>query len=267
MNALPARRDVPVEYTWDLASLFADLAAWEQAFQAVDAALPGLQGYRGRLGESPALLLEWLETSQALRQQVMKVVMYARLNYAVDASDQERAALNSRAGGLMARASAATAFEEPELMALGFDRLRRWVSETPGLTVYAHHFDKLERRAPHVRSAEVEELFSQLLEPFQTASATHGILANADLAFKPARASDSTQPVEVTHSKMRSLLASPDRKLRKTGWQSYADAHLAYKNTMANCLAAGIKQDVFTARARRYGSALEAAMEGSTIPV
>ena len=205
----------------------ADLTAWEQAFQAVDAALPGLQGYQGRLGESPALLLEWLETSQALRQQVMKVVMYARLNYAVDASDQERAALNSRAGGLMARASAATAFEEPELMALGFDRLRRWVSETPGLTVYAHHFDKLERRAPHVRSAEVEELFSQLLEPFQTASATHGILANADLAFKPARASDSTQPVEVTHSKMRSLLASPDRKLRKPGGQGSADAPLA----------------------------------------
>ena len=136
-------------------------------------------------------------------------------------------------------------------MAIGFDRLRQWTREYPALAVYAHHFDKLGKRAQHVRSCEVEELLSQMLEPFQTSSATHGILANADLIFKPARGSASTRPVEVTHSKMRTLLASPDRKLRRSGWQSYADAHLAYKNTMANCLAAGIKQDVLVARARQ----------------
>jgi oligoendopeptidase F len=267
MDALPARQDVPLKYTWDIASLFANQANWEKAFADVEAALPGLQRFQGHLGDQPAVLAEWLQTHLALHQQLMKVVMYARLNSAVDAGDQASAALSSRAGGLMARASAAAAFEEPELMAIGFDRLRQWTREYPALAVYSHHFDKLEKRAQHVRSGEVEELLSQMLEPFQTSSATHGILANADLTFKPARASDSAQPVEVTHSKMRSLLASADRKLRRSSWQSYADAHLAYKNTMANCLAAGIKQDVLVARARRYSSALEAAMQGNTIPV
>ena len=267
MDALPARQDAPIQYTWDIASLFPDAAAWETAFQQVDSALPSLQRFKGRLAEGPALLAEWLDTTQALRQQLMKVAMYARLNYAVDATNQESTALNSRAGGLIARAAAAAAFEEPELMAIGFDRLRQWVREHPALALYAHYFDKLEKRAQHVRSSEVEELLSQLLEPFQTSSATHGILANADLAFKPARGTDSAGPVEVTHSKMRTLLASPDRKLRRSGWQSYADAHLAYKNTMANCLAAGIKQDVLVARARKYSSALEAALEANNIPV
>jgi oligoendopeptidase F len=266
MDALPARKDVEEKYTWDIASIFPNTQAWEQSFQEVEETLAGLRRFQGHLMDGPAVLAEWLRVSQTLRQKLTMTVQYARLNYAVDATNQQNAALNSRAGGLSARAAAAAAFEEPELMAIGFDKLRRWMDENPDLAVYAHYFSKLEKRSGHVRSAEVEELLSQLQDPFQTSSATHGILANADLKFKPARGADSTASVEVTHSKMRMLLASPDRKLRRNGWKSYADAHLAYKNTMANCLAAGIKQDVLAARVRRYGSSVEAALEGNHIP-
>ena len=55
--------------------------------------------------------------------------------------------------------------------------------------------------------------------------------------------------------------------VRRSAWESYADAHLAARNTMASCLAAGVKQDVFTARARRYGSSLEAALTPNEIPL
>jgi len=104
-------------------------------------------------------------------------------------------------------------------------------------------------------------------DPFSAASATHGILANADLAFKPAHRTGSAKPVDVTHSKMRLLQADQDRQLRKSAWKSYADAHLACKNSMSNCLSAGIKQDVFNARARRYPSSVVAALEANNIPV
>ena len=266
MEALPARRDVETRYTWDLTSTFADRETWEKTYQEVAEAFDGLIRFKGRLGESPEILAEWLETIQSLRQRLMLVAQYARLNYAADATDQASAALNSRASGLLARAAAASSFEEPEIMAIGFDRLRAWMQEQPRLATYAHFFARLERRAPHVRSAEVEELLSQLIDPFQTASATHGILANADLKFKPARSGEG-KAVEVTHSKMRQLLASPDRSLRRSAWKRYADAHLAYQNTMSNCLAAGMKQDVLAARARRYATSVEAALEGNNIPL
>jgi oligoendopeptidase F len=35
---------------------------------------------------------------------------------------------------------------------------------------------------------------------------------------------------------------------------------------MANCIAAGVKQNVFRARARRYGSSLEASLAPNNIP-
>ena len=38
------------------------------------------------------------------------------------------------------------------------------------------------------------------------------------------------------------------------------------KNTMANCLAAGVKQNVFRARARRYESALVASLSANHSP-
>ena len=54
--------------------------------------------------------------------------------------------------------------------------------------------------------------------------------------------------------------------MRRTAWENYADAHLAFKNTVANAQAAGIKRDVFFARVRNYGSSLDAALSSTYIP-
>ena len=62
------------------------------------------------------------------------------------------------------------------------------------------------------------------------------------------------------------LLAHPDREVRRTAFESYADAHLAVQNTMGNCLLTGVKQNVFFSRARRYDSALAAALGPNHIP-
>ena len=52
-----SRAQVPVDSTWDLADLFADEAAWEVAFQAVDEACLALARHQGHLGDSAAALL------------------------------------------------------------------------------------------------------------------------------------------------------------------------------------------------------------------
>jgi oligoendopeptidase F len=139
------------------------------------------------------------------------------------------------------------------------------MEQEPRLAVYAHYFDQLERRQEHVRSAEVEEVMGQVADPFGSASGIHGILADADLRFSPARTA-SGEEREVAQGTIDALLHDPDRELRRTAWESYSDAHLAFRNTMASALATGVKQDVFTARVRRYPSALEAALAANYIP-
>ncbi len=264
---VPLRSEIPVEYTWDLESIYASPADWEAGMAELKARLPHVRSYAGRLREGPGMVAAWMDEYQALMRDAQRLAMYAFLGSATDAGEQTAAARVGQANSLGAEVQAAVAFAEPELMAVGFDTLQRWMAEEPRLAIYAQYFDDLERMSAHIRSAEVEEVLGQVEDPFRTSNATHGILANSELQFAPAKNSDGSQSFEVTHGSLGALLSDPDREVRRTAWENYADAHLAYKNTMANNLAAGIKQDVLRARVRRYDSSLEAALFPDNIPL
>jgi len=247
--------------------VFPTVGAWEAAFEQIGTFLPELQRFSGHLGDSPGVLSDWFEAAQTLFRTLRQVVVYAQMGHTADTTDQDAAARVDRARGLMANASSAAAFGDPEIVAIGFEKLRRWLRDEPRLGVYAHYLDRLERRQAHVRSPEVEALLGAVLDPFRTASATHGVLADADLTFRPAQATGSSESIEVDQGNLSTLLSHADRDVRRSAWESYADAHLAHKFSMANCIAAGVKQNVFLARARRYESALEAALTPHEIPV
>jgi oligoendopeptidase F len=263
---IPPRKDVPVEHTWDAAGIFPTAAAWEEEFGAVEGRLPDLAEFRGHLADGPATLADWFAAAEAVEVAYSRLNVYSYMFYAVDSTDQAASARQDRSRGLGSRVDAATSFAEPELLAIGAEKLRAWTREEPRLAVYEHYFEILERKREHVRSAEVEELLSQVGDPFGTAASIHGVLANADLAFEPASARDGDQN-EVAQGTINALLASTDREVRRTAWESYADAHLAFKNTMAAGIAAGVKRDVFIARARGYRSSLDAALTPNHIPL
>jgi oligoendopeptidase F len=263
---LRTRSEIPVEHTWDVESVFGSDAEWTAECARVQAALPELERFRGRLCEGPEVLADFLADSEAVQERLGRLEVYATMRASVDSGDQPAAALSDRAGALGAGLQAALAFAQPELLAIGVETLRRWVAMSERLHRYEHWVDLLAQRAAHVRSAEVEELLGLAAEPMQSAARIHGVLANAELRFRPAIAADGTEH-EVAQGSINELLASPDRELRRTAWESYADAHLAADKTMAACLATGIKRDVFLVRARRYRDSLDAALTANHIPV
>lgn len=262
---LPKRADIQPQHTWDAASIFPTDGAWEAELRALVGEIDALARFRGHLGDGPAALADWFAASEAIGQRIYRAEIYASLFHEADTGDQEAKAKADRAVGFFARGAAAMAFAEPELLALGFPTLRRWLAEESRLALYAHAIDRLEARQAHVRSAEVEELLGMVSEPFASAAATHGILADADLTFRLAL-DETGQANAVAQGTIDALLSEPDRTLRRNAWESYADAHLAFKNTMANALATGVKQHVFLARARKYDSALEASLAANFIP-
>lgn len=264
-SRVPFRKEIPFEQTWSAESVFPNDTAWSAEFEAVSKEVPSLAKFSGHLSDGPAALADWFAESEAIQYRAGKVTLYAGLRYAVDTTDQTAAALSDRARGLATRVASAVSFEEPELLSIGFEKLRSWTEVEPRLKIYRHYLDRLERRAAHVRSAEVQELLSMLNDPFQTASQTHRILTDADLKFAPAR-NDAGETFEMTLGSSGTLLNHADRTIRRTAFENHADAFLAFKNTMANCLAAGVKQDVFNARAARYSSSLEAALKPNYIP-
>lgn len=262
---IPLRSEVAVEWTWDASSVYADDQAWEQAFAALEAELSKAESYKGHLHEQPEQLADWLETVDRWRNTAEKLFTYALMHRTVDMADSAAGALYSRASAITARCEAAVSFTEPELLAIGFETLEKWMEQSSRLAVYRHAFDKLKQRAPHVRSAEVEELLGQLSEPFDSASMIHSVLSDADLVFEAARDSDGNTH-DLGHGTIGALLVSPDRELRRSAWENYANAFLAHKNSMASCMETGVKQQVFIARARNYPTALDASLAVGNVP-
>jgi len=265
-TALPSRNEVQVEQTWDLASIFTTPADWDAACNQLSTLMPELSVYRGHLGENPLTLLQFIHLLQEAGTLMGKIGVYASNAYSVNTLDQDAAARNGQARSLSAKFSAAIAFFDPELMKIGFPKLRQWMQENPRLAFFAHYVDKLERRQAHVRSDEIEEVMALVNDPFSSASGIYSTLNNAELTFQPAVASDGTQ-MEVGQASIGALVTHPDREVRRTAWENYADGYLRFKSTMAATLTATIKQDVFNAKARGYESSLHASLGPNDIPV
>ena len=259
------RDSVSVELTWDDASIFATVEAWEAELEALLAELPELSAFQGHLGEGAPVLLTALEARDRVDRRLGRVYVYAMLGYAVETTDPAAVARFGRAQAAEAQVLAAASFLEPELLALGSDRLAEWAAGEPALAVYGHSFDDLGRRAGHTRSAEVEEVLGLVSDVFSGPFGVYSALVDSDVVFAPAL-TEGGEPVDVTQGSIDALLASADRTLRRSAWESYADGYLGVRNTLAANLASTVKQAVFQARVRRHESPLAAALSGSNVP-
>jgi len=255
---------VDARFTWDASSVFADEAAWDSALETVLTRLPDLAEFKGHLGDSPDTLADWFDATERLQRLFGKLTVYSTMSYSVDVTNQVAVARTDRTRTAAAQLGAAMSFALPEMIAIGFPKLREWVATSNRLAHLGHYFDRLERLQGHVRSPEVEEILTQVSDPLASAVSAHSVLANADMKFPPAVGVEGAE--EVAQGTIGALLTSPDPSIRRTAYESYADAHLALQNTMATSLAAGIKRDVFYGRARGYASSLHAALEPAFIP-
>jgi oligoendopeptidase F len=262
---LPARSQVDKRFTWDGESVFPDAAGWEQGVETVTARLPDLVEFKGHLGDSPDALADWFDATERAHRLMGKLMVYTTMSYSVDTGDEAALARADRARSLAAQLGAATSFALPEMIAIGIPKLREWVASSPRLSHLGHYFDRIEKLQQRIRSAEVEQLLTQVSDPLATALSVHGVLANADLRFAPAIGADGDEH-EVAQGTIAALLTSPDREVRRTAFENYADAHIAMQHAMAASLAGGVKRDVFYARARGFASSLAAALEPSHVP-
>ncbi len=264
-TALP-RSEVNQDQTWNAESVFASPEEFDAEVQSIVEYLPAIKAFQGHLGDSPEAFLEAMNAMEVLAQRAAKVQVYATMSSAVDATNQQAAAINGIATSALAQVGAATSFVDPELLSLGEDKLRGWLQDEPRMKLYEHYFNDLFRKQAHVRNAEVEELLGMLRDPFISTRNTTNMLANADFKFKPARDSKNNK-IELTQSTYGSVLSGTDRKARKTAWKNYNDKYLEFKNTLAGNLATSIKQNVFNMKARNFNSSLEATLFNGNVPV
>ena len=97
--AVPTRREVPAELTWDLTPLYAAPEAWEADFARLDELLAPVLGLQGQLN-SAAAVARLLDAETALDRVLEKLHAYAHLRHDEDTAD---AANQSREARIRAR--------------------------------------------------------------------------------------------------------------------------------------------------------------------
>jgi oligoendopeptidase F len=263
---IPARSEINKDFTWNHESVFRDPQAFEAEVDAILAALPKVKAYQDRLKEGASVLAEAFVQIEELMARASRAYVYAGFSYSVDTGDQVAAAMSSKAQGMYGQLLAASSFLNPELIAIGQEKLAQWVKDEPRLVTYGHYFANLFRKQEHVRSAEVEEVLGMLSDPFGGAGSASSLLTNADMKI-PAAVDGEGKPVDLNEAIVFKLMSEDDRGLRQRAWENYHETLLGFKNTLAANLSTSIKQNVFQSRVRKHTNALEMMLSEHNIPV
>ncbi len=263
-QTLPDRHQVDVANTWDLSSLYADDAAWEAEFKQLAEKLPRLESFRGRMGESVEALLEALEFDSAFDRIAERLGTYAFLKTTENQSNSDYQAMKSRFQNLSVKASQATSYMRPELLAIPEAQMAQFLAD-PRLELYRLQLERLVRYRPHTLTDREERLLAMQGEMAMAAGDAFRKLNDADLRFGELEDHEGRK-IELSHATFAQFLISPDREVRRKAFEQYYKQFADHQNTFAATLAGAIHRDVYYAKARNYPSSLASALFPDNVP-
>jgi oligoendopeptidase F len=193
-----------------------------------------------------------------------KTFVYAKMKRDQDNTDSQSQALVQRAQALAVRVGALASFFLPELMTIPHRKWEGFLQEEPGLEMYRHFLTDLIRRKQHILSPAEEKILALSGEISDSGANIFSMFTDADLAFPPVH-DETGQEVELTHGRYLGFLQSKERSVRKEAFLTLHKTYHRYRNTLAAALNAGVKSNIFQARARRYPSALMASLDDDNI--
>lgn len=263
---IPKRSEVPEQFKWALEDIYATDEKWTEDLQKLKAMPERIAAFNGRLSESADTLYDFMQLSDEI-----SVLCDSLGNYAQRRSDEDTA--NAKYQGFIGQlmnayvaVNSAGSFETPEIISIEEDKLQKFYEDKPELKLYKRALDKLRRKKAHILSEAEEKILALTGEMGQSPENIYSMFSDADLRFPDAVDKDG-KAHQVTHGSYIPLVQSEDRVLRKSAFESMYGTFDKFKNTCAATLSAQIKAVNFYAKARRYDSSLEAALDGTEVPV
>ncbi len=261
---LPKRDEIEEKYKWKLEDIYETDDMWEEDFKRVKQLASGVSIFKGALAQSAEKLLECFIYCEELFCLSDKLFLYARMRRDEDNSNRIYQALADRAMALGTEVYAAASFIVPEIMSIDEAVLRGFIEGNEHLKVYKQYISELLRQKKHILSEREEEILALASEVMHAPSDIFGMFNNADIKF-PFVKDENGADVELTKGRYIKFLESRDRKVREGAFKAMYETYGKAKNTLAATLGNSIKKDKFHATIRRYGSCLEAALDGDNI--
>ncbi len=261
----PLRGEVPPEDTWDLSHLYTTQRAWDADFVHVQKSHAKVAEFQGKVGESAEMLRDCLEFQKALDLKIERLYHYASLRVSEDSGSAENLKREGTLQNLLTRVAEAFAFVSPEIQAIDDATFGQFMA-SPALKEWQIPLKRLRRLKPHTLSKNGERLMALSYLALRGHKETFSQLTNVDMKFGVI-ADEKGEEQELTQSSFSSFLIKRDPALRKRAFHKFYDEFEDHKFTLASAFTSSVKADVFSARARNYQSALEAALFQDDVPV
>lgn len=264
-TTLKSRNEIREEDKWDIEKIYKSSADFEKDFEDLKNEAPKLKDFEGKLND-PQNILEYLKYSEKMNRLAEKLYVYSHLKSDEDTANNENQARMSKIDSYMADFSSYSAYFVPEILSLGEDYIMKAMEEVPELKNYEFLFRDILKEKDHVLTKEMEELLSQVSDCLDAPDAIHNMLSNADMKFNKIKDENGNE-VELTEGNYSSFIKSKDREVRREAFKTLFSAYKNLQNTFGTTLSASIKNFIFSAKIRKYKSALEASLKPNDIDV
>jgi oligoendopeptidase F len=259
------RSKVPQQYTWDLSPIYPSDAAWKETKQKLVADIPSIEAFKGKLGSSSLQLLGCLDQVSTLTKELTRLSSYAGMHADQDTRDSKYQSMQQEIRQVGSTFGAKAAFIEPEILSIDRKTIDGFLAQEKKLEVYRHYLDDILRRQAHTGTAGEEKIIADASLMSDAAGSIRDIFADADFPFPELKLSTG-ETVKLTSSSFSLYRTVNNRDDRKNVFATFFGKLNDFRRTFGTQLNAEVKKDMFYARARKYSSSLESALDANNIP-
>jgi oligoendopeptidase F len=259
------RSEISKEYKWNLEDLYPSDQAWKDAKEKIASQFDEVEKFKGKLGNSASELLACLEFNTKLSKEFGRLASYASMKSDEDLRNSNNLSMKQELEQLATKYSSKAAFITPEIVEMSKEKIDSFIKEEPGLKIYKFPLYDALRRKEHTLSDKEEKILAETGLISGDPYSIYSVFSDAEAPFPTIKLSDGNE-VTLTKAAYTMYRELKNRDDREAVFKSFFGMYDKFKGTFGADLYSNVKTDMFYARARKYDSSLQSALDPDNIP-
>ena len=251
---LNARKDVPVNETWDLSLIFAAEADFEAAVEKAKALADTLEKTYKNALTTPESIAECLALYEEQEILLYQTASYTSLAVSVDYTDTEAQKKDAKMTALAAEIGSRLSFIESEIADAPEELIRAAMDKTGRAK---HYLAEILREKPHRLSAETEKVLAALRPVFNAPYDIYHMTKLADMKFGSFTVNGREYPLGYSLFEDEYEYEA-DTDVRRAAFRAFSDKLREYENTTAATYNTYLTQQRIMAKQRGFADMFEA---------
>ncbi len=250
---LKSRKDVPVELTWDLSSIYATEEEMSADMEKMKALAERMAAdYKGKLC-TPQAINACLDDQRELTRLMTLIGNYCDLAVSVDYYDTYNQERNEKAGRLFAEIDSSLSFIDSEIIAQDEAVLREAIETA---TANKHYLENILRSKPHQLHPETERALAALSQTLGAPYQIYNMTKLADMKFDAFTVGEKEYPLGYSLFE-DDYEYEKDSQVRRAAFAAFSKKIREYENVTAAAYNTQVQTEKTMANLRGFGSVFE----------